>query len=253
MKYSKVVHGVIFILAATLLGCAQKAPEPPVPPLNLNASLVDVYAHFETARVHAEQKTEEHVSHQHGDPQGKYSNEWQFWRSKARVEMLIPAQKTGEVWMQDKNMVFYQKVFHADKKIVEYQSADLESLNVPVQWRTNELMIAPDVLLALKIKNSRWQDGAPVLSLQGRIDGIDYEVDWRTDLNLPLYLSKTDAAGNRETTRLLEATPLAQGPAAPDNRAYEIIDFADLGDRERDPFVIKIQNQLPGGEHAHVH
>lgn len=239
----------MFILVATLLGCAQKAP---VPPLNLNASLEKVYARFETERVHAEEKTEEHASHRHDDRHEKHSNEWQLWRKQGHIEILIPAQQTGEVWMQDKNMVFYQKVFHADKKIVEYQSADLESLNVPVEWRTNELMLAPEVLMALKIKNSRWQDGFPVLSLQGRVNGIDYEVDWRTDLNLPLSLRKTDAAGNCEITRLLDARPLAQAPAAPDNRVYEIIDYADLGDRERDPFVIKIQNQLPGG-HAHAH
>ncbi len=241
------VTAILTVVATLLSACAQ---QPPVPPLNLAAPLVEVSARFVTERVRV---ADEHTGHdEHAHEAGTVTSEWQLWRSAQRIEMLIPAQQTGEIWLQDRNMVFYQKLFHADRKIVEYQSADLDALNVPVQWRTNELMIAPQVLQQLTVADERWQDGHPLLELEGTVDGIDYAVEWRTDLNLPQYLSKQDAHGNRETTRLLDATALAQAAPAPDSSRYEIIDYADLGDRERDPFVLKIQNQLPGG-HVHSH
>lgn len=246
------------LLGLLLVACAQ---QPPVPALNLSAPLVDVSARFVTERVHVGDEHSDHAGHdaESRDEEnhahaaaGTASSEWQFWRSAGRIEMNIPARQTGEVWMQDGNTLFYQKLFHADRKIVEYQSADLDALNVPVQWRTNELMIDPQVLQQLLVEDERWIDGHPALELSGTVDGIEYEVVWRVDLNLPQQLSKQDAAGNRETTRLLDAQVLTPSTAAPDSSQYEIIDYADLGDRERDPFVLKVQNQLPGG-HVHAH
>lgn len=246
------------LLGLLLVACAQ---QPPVPALNLSAPLVDVSARFVTERVHAGAEHSDHAGHDdanHDDEssahaaEGTARSEWQFWRSAGRIEMNIPARQTGEVWMQDGNTLFYQKLFHADRKIVEYQSADLDALNVPVQWRTNELMIDPQVLQQLQVEDEHWIDGHPALELSGTVDGIEYDVVWRVDLNLPQQLSKQDAAGNRETTRLLDAQLLSSSTAPPDSSQYEIIDYADLGDRERDPFVLKVQNQLPGG-HAHAH
>lgn len=239
----------VFGLAVLLLtACAQQSP---VPPLNLDVPLVDVSARFVTERFHAGDAHEEHDGH--AGAEGTARSEWQFWRTASRIEMNIPARQTGEVWMRDGNAIFHQKLFHADRKIVEYQSADLDALNVPVQWRTNELMIDPQVLQQLQVDAENWSDGHPVLELSGTVDGIEYEVVWRVDLNLPQQLSKQDADGNRETTRLLNVELMAQASAQqPDSSGYEIIDYADLGDRERDPFVIRIQNQLPGG-HAHTH
>lgn len=239
----------IFALAALLLAaCAQQSP---VPPLNLDVPLADVSAHFVTERYHAGDAHDAHDGH--SSAEGTAQSEWHFWRTANRIEMNIPARQTGEVWMRDGNAIFYQKVFHADRKIVEYQSADLDALNVPVQWRTNELMIDPQVLQRLQVDDERWIDGHPALELSGTVDGIEYEVVWRVDLNLPQQLRKQDADGNRETTRLLKAELRAQARLQqPDSSGYDIIDYADLGDRERDPFVIAIQNQLPGG-HAHSH
>lgn len=249
MKFLRVT-AILTVVAILLSACAQ---QPPVPPLNLEAPLAAVSARFVTERVRVADERADHADHDEPAQQaGTVTSEWQLWRSAQRIEMLIPAQQTGEIWLQDRNMVFYQKLFHADRKIVEYQSADLDALNVPVQWRTNELMIAPQVLQQLTVADERWQDGHPLLELEGTVDGIDYAVEWRSDLNLPQSLSKQDAHGNRETTRLLEAQPLASATVAPDSSRYEIIDYADLGDRERDPFVLKIQNQLPGG-HVHSH
>jgi hypothetical protein len=46
---------------------------------------------------------------------------------------------------------------------------------------------------------------------------------------------------------------MRQSPWQPtDITQYRIIEYSDLGDMERDPFVMKVLNQIPGG-HSHSH
>lgn len=236
----------LFLLLPFLLNaCAQQAP---VPPLDLNSAVPAVNARYVTERQQAEANHKGHDEHEHHADADDFKNEWIFQRSAQRIEVLIPAQQTGEAWLRDGNTVFYQKLFHADRKIVEYQMEDLNALKVAVNWRTNELMLDPAILQQLHVTGEDWIDGHPALALSGTVNAIDYDVVWLIDLNLPHAITKHDAEGNREQTQLraLEQTPM------PDNRNYEVIDYADLGDRERDPFVLKIQDHLIGG-HAHRH
>lgn len=244
-------YGFSLLAVVLLLGaCAQ---QPPVPPLNLQAALPDVSARYSTERHRAQDEHDHHDSTQDGMQDRDIENEWLFWRSTQRIEVSVPRQHTGEVWLKDSNTLFYQKLFHADHKIVEYQREDLGALNVKVNWQTNAMMIDPAVLQQLSVTGEDWIDGHPALELKGIVDGIEYEVVWLVDVNLPYMLEKHDARGNRERTQLQTLHSAADTTLpAPDSRDYEIIDYADLGDRERDPFVLKIQHHLLGG-HAHSH
>lgn len=230
----------LLILVVLLTACAQ---QPPVPPLDIQMTLPEISARYATERHQA------HDDHDHE----AFENEWLFWRSAQRIEVSVPRQQTGEVWLKDGRTLFYQKVFHADRKIVEYQHEDLNALNVAVSWQTNALMIDPAVLQQLAVVDEDWIDGHPALELEGTVDGIQYEVIWLVDVNVPYTLEKQDAKGNQERTQLQALYSAGDITLlAPDSRDYEIIDYADLGDRERDPFVLKIQNYLPGG-HVHAH
>jgi hypothetical protein len=240
------------LLAVVLLlgACAQQAP---VPPLNLQAALPDVSARYSTERHQARNEHDHHDNKQDNMQDRDIENEWLFWRSTQRIEVNVPRQQTGEIWLKDGNTYFYQKLFHADRKIVEYQREDLSALNVAVNWHTNALMIDPAVLQQLAITGENWINGHPALELEGTVDGIEYEVVWLVDVNLPYRLEKHDANGNHEHTQLQALYPAGDTTlATADSGDYEIIDYADLGDRERDPFVQKIQHYLLGGEvHSH--
>lgn len=233
---------VLLLLSLLLNACAQHAP---VPPLDLNSAAPAVSARYVTERKHVESEHEHHEEH---EEEQDFKNEWIFHRSAQRIEVNIPTQQTGEVWLRDGKTVFYQKLFHSDKKIVEYQMEDLSGLNVAVNWRTNELMIDPAILQQLHVTGEDWIDGHPALELSGTVDAIDYDVVWLVDLNLPHAIKKRDANGNHEHTQLLGLEP----STSPHYQDYESIDYADLGDRERDPFVLKIQDHLIGG-HVHRH
>lgn len=236
---------LVFLLLLTG-ACMQ---QPPVPPLNLSAELPAVSARFVTERHHAHSAHNDQASTQGSH----FDNEWHFWRNATRIEISIPRQHTGEAWLLDGSTIFYQKLFHADRKLVEYRMEDLSALNVKMNWRTNALMIDPAVLQQLQVTGEDWIDGHPALELTGTVDAITYAVVWLVDVNLPYSLEQHDASGNHERTRLQELHSTGDSAlAAPNSRDYEIIDYADLGDRERDPFVLKIQGFLPGGQ-VHLH
>jgi hypothetical protein len=70
------------------------------------------------------------------------------------------------------------------------------------------------------------------------------------DIALPVLIERQQAAFS-ERTELLKAYSLDQAPWQPTPTIkYDIIDYADLGDKGSDPFVIKVQSQM-GHDHHH--
>jgi hypothetical protein len=74
------------------------------------------------------------------------------------------------------------------------------------------------------------------------------------DLMLPLEVERRTEAALERTT-LVSVFPLSAAPWAPVAAAdYELIDFADLGDRASDPFVARVESRLGlGHEHTEEH
>ncbi len=240
---------LLTLLSVLVAGACTHAD--PVPELNLTKPLAAVRAKYITERSHEAGSSAQ--LHPDGNHAGITYNAWLFSRNANRIEVTNPAQQVGEAWLRDGKTDFYQKIFHSDRKIVEYQQEDLSALNVPVNWETNALMIDPRVLEQLQVRSARRIDGHPALVLAGKEGSVNYDVVWLTDLNIPYRLHKRDRFGEEETTSLAALLDVANANQyAPAADGYEVIDYADLGDRERDPFVARIQQQLPG-EHTHTH
>jgi hypothetical protein len=108
--------------------------------------------------------------------------------------------------------------------------------------------------LQLKPVDERWIDGHPARVYRGTVDKQKVEIVWLVDINLPQSIVRHDLDGKLiEQTTLAELQPLtgSKWPCRCGD-GYEIIDYADLGDRERDQFVMRVQSQLPGGDfHRH--
>lgn len=217
-----------------------------VPALDLAAPLPEVAAAYVTTR------SIKAGSHAHGHdhpPAGEA--EWRFFREQNRIDVENLAARTGERWQRDGKTQFFFKVFHADRKSFEYRMDDLVLINAQLSWQQHALLIDPQVLLALTPRESGWRDGYPFRRYSGSANGEKLDVVWRLDLNLPAVLER-QRDDVRERTVLKAAHPLAAAPwARTDQSDYEVIDFADIGDRERDPFVLRVQAQLPGGDVHH--
>lgn len=233
--------------ASTRVPAAVAAPDRrAVPPLNLAMPLPEVAVEYRTTRT--VQGGADAQGHEH-PPAGRVA--WRFFREHDRIDIENLEARTGERWQRDGNTQFFFKTFHADRRSVEYRTDDLKVINAALSWQQHAMLIDPAVLGALAEQDAGWRDGYPYRRYVGTVNGEKLDVVWRVDLNLPVVLER-EGGDFRERTELKAAYTLASAPwSRPDQTDYDVIDFADLGDRERDPFVLRVQAQLPGGDLHH--
>jgi hypothetical protein len=177
---------------------------------------------------------------------------WLLWRGMDWQVREYPHNATAEHWQRDGGTLFHTKYFHADRRGIAFQSEDLQMIGALPQWQQVLLLISPDVLRALPVRARGVHRAVPWIRHAGRHNGVDWDITLRTDLMLPMKVLRRQGT-EIERLVLLSAVPLAQADRQPRTVAdYNVLDYTDLGDSERDPFVIKVQNGLglaPGHRH----
>ena len=234
------------LLVSSIAGPAWAEPAPAVPPLDTSGGWPAVAAEYRST-----------VSAEGAMP---VARTWRYWRDADCIERENVAAGTGERWDRDGRTLFLTRLYHADRKGIEYRSDDLEILNATPAWAQLALLVDPAVLAGLAEVDAGWRDGVPVRHYAGNFDGARWDVKVRTDLMLPIEV-RVERGTATETVELLSAVPRERAPFEPTQATgYEIIDFADIGDRERDPFVIRVtaaegyeHGYAHGPGHAHVH
>lgn len=227
--------------------------------LDLNEPLPNIAATYVTHRELAHSADDKHEHAHHADPavhkaeaHAGQTLQWRFFREADRAEIEDLTSQTGELWQRDGKTQFFFKLFHADRRSIEYRMDDLQNLNITSSWQQHILLVDPEILRQLAVVKTGSRDGYAFAQLKGTVKGETWEIMWRSDLKLPAKIRR-EHEGHVEVTELEAVHPLAASPwPRRDHVAYEVIDYADLGDRESDPFVIRVQSQLPGGDvHRH--
>jgi hypothetical protein len=228
---SKTAAAVAMFATAAVTACTQR----PVPEIDFAATPPAVAAEYRTTVTTA------------GDA---HRSTWRFWRESDRVVSENLADGTGEQWQLDGRTLFHQQLFHEARHGIEFQSDDLRMLEALPAWGKQTLLVDPGVLAVLEPTGAGWRSGYPYRRYTGRIGGVRWDVTLRADLMLPTVIEREER-GVRQRTELLEVYALADAPWQPTpTDGYRILDFADLGDHERDPFVMDVQRRL-GLEHTH--
>lgn len=179
---------------------------------------------------------------------------WRIQRDSQRVELVRLDSQVNEVWSRtSQDLWFYQKVFSEDQQVIEYSPSDLAALGVQPQWLPIALAIDPTVLASLgNGKPGKAIHGYQTQRFKGEFQGADYDVTWIPELALAARVNYSKGEMS-SVTEVKMPYPLAESPwPLVNTRLYRLIDYSDLGDMERDPFVMRVQSQLPGG-HAHTH
>ncbi len=180
--------------------------------------------------------------------------QWHLWRSPERVEWLNIFANTSEIWTKtSQDLWFYSKAFHTDKQVIEYSPVDLNLLQVAPAWQSFAAAIDPALLQKLsKTKKINPLDGFQRIQYRGTLDNAAYEVDWLPELSLATRV-KIVEAGVTRLTEVRRPLVISDNTKTPQNISrYRVIEYSDLGDMERDPFVMKIQHSLfSTHEHAH--
>jgi len=252
MPYSRLP--VLTLLLLILSACSNTpspltSSAPSVPVLALQPPYPALAAEFVTTRNKMQQ-------HQHAPGMTdahpvKEQLRWRFTREKDRLQIDNLSANTSEIWIRDGNAVFMLKAFHQDKRSVEYRSDDFAVLNIEPKWDKQALLLDPALFQQLKEINSGWVGKVPVRYYKGTVGNQQIEVEWRVDLDLPARIKRTSPDLDEETL-LQNASDLSQAAWKPrDTGHYVVTDYADIGDMERDPFIMKVQSQLLGGDVHH--
>jgi hypothetical protein len=182
------------------------------------------------------------------------AQEWYLWRYPELVEKQDIQRGESELWRRGPDgQVFYERVFHQDKRIIEYVPGELRALRKYPDWQKLSQVIEPAWLQrALQHTGTTEILGRHVRRYQGQVDGVTFEVLWLEAEQLPALVRQVYA--DREAVLRLKAIYAAhQAPwSRAQTKGYQRLDAADLGDMYADPFVRRVQHSTPLHSHTHT-
>lgn len=168
---------------------------------------------------------------------------WLLWREPDRVETRLPT-GIGERWRRDaRGDVYYQRLFHEPRRLIEYAPVDLRALGTTPDWARLAHLIDPALLgNELKRVETTTAFGRAAVRYRGRVQGTHHEVLWLVRERLPARM-RVRYDDRAVTVRLKAIHPIERSPWPRANiDTYRITDYADIGDDEADPFLRRLLN-----------
>ena len=230
-------HTSLIILHAFLAAALCLAEEAPAPRAPLPAIACEFETITESTRGEAPPK----------------NRAWRLWRSETGVETQELGNPDAEAWERNaRGEVAYFRIFHPEKRAIEYKATDLSLAKSAPNWDRLTSVITPE-FIARNLKRTG-EDNVferAAERYEGEVDGSRFEVLWLAAEQIPALVREIQ--GDRVTTITLKAIhPLAQSPWPFGlKNEYEIIDFADLGDKESDPTLQSMLRRTSHAGHSH--
>lgn len=212
-----------------LSACSATPPPEPAALREMGNDAPGVVALFETRIIRLARR-----------PQSSQAR-WYWRRIPGRIVIQSAEGTSAEIWKRgDSGEISYHHVFFRDKKVVDYTAGDLRALGRYPDWQALASLIKPALLSRLKNTGTVRALDRQAERYQGQLDGVDYEILWLRQAQLPALVRQIQ--GDTEISlHLLELNPLTEAAWLPfDIRSFERLDYADLGDKEADPFVKKL-------------
>ncbi|PKO41742.1 MAG: hypothetical protein CVU33_00120 [Betaproteobacteria bacterium HGW-Betaproteobacteria-6] len=180
--------------------------------------------------------------------------DWYLWREADSIETASAAVGQNDIWRRVRgNEYNYRRVFHNDQRVVDYTSGEIKTRHAEPDWSKLASVISPQLLRELKRGASKTLFGEKAVRYTGKLGGQTVDLWWLEKSQLPASLQMA-RTGQRMTLTLkeLHSTAPAAWPRATEERIadYGLIDAADFGDMESDPFVARILRQ-DGHSHSH--
>lgn len=182
-------------------------------------------------------------------------SDWYFWRQGQRTETRDEASQQGEIWEKNAaGQFFYTRLFYNEKVALDFVPGDLAATGSTPSWQMLSSLLDPSHLgkeLALTGKEN--VNRIAVEHYRGTEKGIETEVDWLPDTQLPARLSKKLPEGTVTLSlsqcgeQAIKAKPISK----PELDNLRHLDFTDLGDMEEDPLVQHLEKLMGGHHHEH--
>lgn len=169
---------------------------------------------------------------------------WTLERGQDYVIVKNPQRNVEERWVRDDGQrVWYTRIFHTERRVLEYAPADLKLTGGISNWGQIQSIIDPQALATLhEVTDASIAPGEAGVTYRGEHNGQSVELRWLVREQLPSYIRKQDRRGV-QTMKLLSVRDIAPDqPKARDATyaGYDILEFSDIGDRHHDPFIERL-------------
>ncbi len=206
------------------------------------------------ARAHDEHATLMPLAARYDLKSNDLKTDWYLWRDTDRIETATLANGQSIVWERlGPNAYRHRQVFAEERRIVDSSPGEIRTRHAEPDWSQLASVVSPQLLGALRRGKSRVQFGQPSTHYSGSIHGQKIALWWLEEAQLPAQLT---ISGQYRvfTLRLREihtVAPVTWPRASEEKLAdYAVIDAADLGDMESDPFVARLRAREI---HPHAH
>lgn len=183
---------------------------------------------------------------------GNHTTDWYLIRTATRVETFNAGSRQGEIWERGANgAIEHRRVFVSERKIIEYSAGELRARGAVPQWSKLTSLVTPEGIAGLRQTGEDILLGRRGQLFEGMLDGASTRLWWLPEAQLPARLERNeDTPPVRLNLLELQRYPPVGWPRLDDASltGFSLIDAADLGDMEADPFVHKVLIQ---DGHAH--
>lgn len=188
--------------------------------------------------------------------------QWWLLRHHQQVETRKDGSNNSQLWLKSaENQLSYFYMLHDEKRAIEYAAVDLNMLGIATnqsKWQTVTSLIAEADLANMK-KNQTEQkyETYQLAHYSGFLNGIQTEVLWVAELQIPLQISYTTTK-QRVTIDLInrynENLPI-QATTQQTLMTYQQVDYSDIGDIEHSSTSAKWLDKVDGapGINSHQH
>ena len=185
------------------------------------------------------------------------SSDWYLVRRAGEVDIVRG--DYAEVWKRDeRGEIDLTRVFHDDRKLVAYSGGELRTQRRYPEGSALNTLFDPRHVATLKPDGKLTWLGRSATRYKGTLAGKKAEVVWLDKESLVAKLLRSNARGRTGVElKALHATPDAAWPRTglDGTDDYALIDGADFGDMEYDPFVQRVtaRDGMHGGAGGHAH
>lgn len=165
-----------------------------------------------------------------------------LWRRDGQVAYEFPELGITEIWSRAPGRGMYLvRYFDEQSRAIEYQPGELQYARPDTAWSDKQQLVASTVFDSMSFTGSSGA-GCQLIEFYGSKSGASVaSLNWMPQLRLPKLMT-IGAPGKVQEWRLLETVQSVQRINAvfTSRQHYAATDYADIGDNESDPFLMKM-------------
>jgi len=169
-----------------------------------------------------------------------------IWRHNQQVLQQLPDKKMATYYFKSTpNTLQSIRLFDEFQTGIEYQKNELSNMGQSVaSWEEHAQLINEAFLKQLRLERVEADECDTLMHYSGKLKGHRYNVSWLKKQKLvTFYRDKSDHQLINITLIKKENDPEKIAATFTHYLNYNMVDFADIGDNENDPFIAKMIRQ----------